>query len=508
MRINVKKKIIIYVIVFLFVTKLLDSFIFSFLFLKFPNELEWDTSPWYNFLHYKEKISFVDSKQKILVAGSSVATYSFLPDNSHQAVDAKFFSHVAMSPTDLNYYAEEMISKKPDMIFYIVNPGDFQMDHFVEGKDANFHYSEYDRVRAYANRYPVKYFYPFTFLKKNYSELNKKEIFFLLTKSLLNINRYRTFIYDPIESYIEHHYKSNRSYHNYLGPNAFGIDIYRKGWTGNKFAIACDKSKDYKFEESLLTSKPDTEISVSDYDGEIIHKEIFSKPGWHKIKFKIPPDFEPMIFYFTVNKTVSSKEIDGKQYGKEYFYGVRLSQKFCTSNYGEDIFYSRLPSRDDYQLESMSSLDYEKDYFDRMYKDANSFLGKEEKIPMRPEVQRLNHLHKVKKFLANNNPDNWSEFNELETAIQKFKAAGIPFTIVNSPENPLELNLYKNGIWYSKYLSTMKKFESDSVRFLDYKDIIAEPQFFIDSHHLTFKGAKRFSDLFYSEILKANSRTK
>ncbi len=507
---SLKKKIPIYILSSLVLLKLLDYFFFSFLFLKFPNEMEWDTSPWYNFLHSTKNLSFDSSKKKIIITGSSVAQYSFLPNELiEKEIDAKFYSHVAMSPTDLYYYSDEIISKKSDAVFYLINAGDFQLDHFIKkDSETEYKFSEEDRIRAYAKRHPVKFFYPLEFVLDEFSTLTKKEILFLLTKSFLFVNRYRSFAFDPIDSYLEHHYRSGRSYHNYLGPNANGNEIYRKGWTPKNFSIPCDESFDYLFEETIFIPKQNTEILISDYDGEIIHKENFSKSGWNKLKFKIPPDFEPMIFYFQISNTVSSKEIDGKAYGKSFEYGVRLSQNFCKTERQKNISYSRNESRDDFEIENMNDEEYKKDYFARMYEDGNLFLDKEKKLFKRPEIQRLYHLHKVKKFFSETKTEIklWSEFEKLEQTAKKFHEKNIPLFIFNNPENPLELELYSNSNFYKTYLEFLNNLslKYPNVKFLDFKDKVSKKQFFIDSHHLTFNGAKEYTNLIYKTILQPN----
>lgn len=505
---SLKKKIPIYILSSLVLLKLLDYFFFSFLFLKFPNEMEWDTSPWYNFLHSTKNFSFDFSKKNIIITGSSVAQYSFLPTEiEDKDIDAKFYSHVAMSPTDLYYYSEEIISKNSAAIFYLVNPGDFQLDHFIE-KNNSYEFSEEDRIRAYAKRHPVKFFYPFQFIKDEFRNLTKKEILFLLTKSFLNVNRYRNFVYDPIDSYLEHHYRSGRRYHNYLGPNANGNEIYRNGWTPAKFSIPCDESFDYLFEDTVFIPKPNTEILISDYDGEIVHKENFLKAGWNKLKFKIPPDFEPMIFYFQVSNTVSSKEIDGKIYGTPFEYGIRLSQNFCKTDREKNISYTRTESRDDFEIENKNDEEYKKDYFARMYEDGDIFLDKEKKVFKRPEIQRLYHLHNIKKYFGETKTEIklWSEFEKLEQTAKLFYEKNIPFFIMNNPENPLELELYSNSNFYKTYLEFLKKLtvKYPNVKFFDYKDKVSKKQFFIDSHHLTYNGAKEYTNYIYKNIIQPN----
>ncbi|MBK8394646.1 MAG: hypothetical protein IPL26_05300 [Leptospiraceae bacterium] len=510
---NLKFKIISYTTIFIGAVLLLDWFIFSFLFLKIPNELEWDTSPWYNFLQKKETIHFDKNNISILVAGSSVALYSYLPqdvDNelSKSGLNSKseFFGHVAMSPTDLYYYAEDMISKKPSMILYLVNPGDYQMDYFLQLNKGFDIYSEDIRIHAYVHRHPIKYYYPLQYLMDNFQTLQKTEILPLLTKSLLYVNRYRSFIYDPIDAYLERHARAGRSYHNYTGAHLTPIQ-WRKGWTAKKFDVNCDFKESSDFTESVFIPNENTELKITSQSTEL-YKNSFKKSGWHKINFSIPENLkaDTIPLSFEVSNVVSSKLIDNKKYGKEYFYGIRLPQNFCKSIIEKDISFLRINSMDDQILEQMSDSEYQNDYFEKMYKDADEFLDKNNTIQKRPEVQRLYHLHKVKQFLNTKGKYRWSEFNYLEKTAEKFKNANIPFIIVNNPENPLELNLYRDSEWYKGYLEFYEELGSKySVKFYDKKDSVPKLQNFIDSHHLTYTGATLMSPI-YSSIVKENKR--
>lgn len=76
---SIKQKLPLVLILFFSFTFALDNFIFDYLFYKFPNELEWDTSPWYNFQHkIKNTKPFSFHEKGVLIVGSSVALYSAL----------------------------------------------------------------------------------------------------------------------------------------------------------------------------------------------------------------------------------------------------------------------------------------------------------------------------------------------------------------------------------------------------------------------------------------------
>lgn len=508
---NLKIKILLYTTVFIGSILLLDWFIFSFLFLKFPNELEWDTSPWYNFLQKKESIQFTKDKKSILVTGSSVALYSYLPQDVDKELSksgfnsqSEFFGHVAMSPTDLYYYADEMISKKPGMILLLINPGDFQMDHFPRQKESFGNYHEEGRIQAYTKRHPVKYYYPLDFLRDHFPKLKKSEILPLLTKSILYVNRYRSFVADPINAYLERHTRSGRSFHNYTGANLNPIQ-WRKGWTFQNFEVDCNLLQKSQFSETFFIPEKNTEIRIASGQTELFRKD-FSKSGWERVQFSIPENLrgDTIHLSFFISKTVSSKVIDQKIYGKEYFYGIRLSQNFCKSVIERDISFTRIDSMDDQVLRQMSDEDYAVDYFEKMYKNADQYVDKERQILVRPEVQRLYHLHNVKKFLNTKGKHRWSEFDYLEKSAKKFHDAKIPFVIVNNPENPLELSLYKDSEWYKDYLEFYQELASKyGVKFYNKNNTIPEVQDFIDSHHLTYRGSLQMSPV-YAEIIKEN----
>jgi hypothetical protein len=492
---SLKKRIPIFILLFVFILVFLDWLFFSFLFFKFPNELEWDTSPWYNFIHRRKNFP---QKSKIFILGSSVAMYGVVAKelDSH----AEFYSHVAMSPTDVYYYAEDIIQKKPEKLIYILNPGDFQMDHFLEKKENEFHYSEEDRIRAYAKRHPVRFIYPFRFILDNFSSLHKKEILDLLTKSFLNVNRFRSFLYDPIENYIEHHFRSGRSYHNYIGIEAGSEQVSRKGWIGKEFSFKCENLQNNKISEIVFIPENDFTLKIKILDQEkSLH---FNKSGWQKFEIDLPSNFTPNEnIHIHSDKLVSSHVIDQKLYGKEFFYSLRLSQNFCKKTYPQNISYLRVDSQDDFELESMSIEDYQKDYQERMYKDGDVFLDNEKKVFKRPEIQRLYKLHRVKKFLGSIDRElYWSEFEYFKKAIQKFQKNGISIYIFNHPENPIELKIYRQSYWYNQYISFLRNLESERVYFEDDSEYFLDPRKFIDSHHLTFKASVEMSKIYSKKL--------
>ncbi|MCB1178843.1 MAG: hypothetical protein KDK36_14755, partial [Leptospiraceae bacterium] len=318
-KINLKTKVILIVISFISLVVYFDKLIFGKYYFLFPNEMEWDTSPWYNFLHKtKTQEEFGFKEKGIFIVGSSVAQYSTLTGkieellnrthNTNKSYKVDFYSHVAMSPTDLYYYIDDIISKKPSLVAYPLNTGDFQLDFFkIPQKESEvLTYNERDRLFLYADwRHPVRLFYPFQFLKDHYKEIDKRHVFKLLTKSLLNINRNRMFFWDPAFSYYERHYREGRSYHNYTGSVPYE-GIWIKGWTKPTFTIHCELNNG-NLDELIYIQKPDTEVKIYE-DSKEVFSNVYKKTGWQKLFVEFKPTDSLKLLLFNTNKTVSSRE--------------------------------------------------------------------------------------------------------------------------------------------------------------------------------------------------------
>lgn len=499
---KLKIKILVYAFIFLIALKFFDWLIFKKLYFSFPNELEWDTSPWYNFLHYIENIPNKEDPDKVFIAGSSVALYSVLPDKINkqklnQKIQPYFFSHVAMAPTDFYYYLDKVISLKPSMVIYILNPADFQME-FLQEKDGKLFYNYYEWLRHFHWRNPTRLFYPFKFSIDYIKDLKKNEIYRLWAKSFLYSNRYREFLWDPILAYQERHFRSGRSYHLYTGSMPYE-GIWQHGWTKPQFTIPCDFNLDPTHlillrKESIFIPVSETTVQVS-FQKNLIHEWEFKNPGWYSITLSIPahllnhtnlvshPENEKIVLdlEWSMNKTYSSKLAEKKPYGKEYQYGIRLSQNFCKNELEQNIAYKRKEFLEDKRFQGMSIEEYERDYYQRIYQDAEH----------RPELSRLSVLSQAKILLNQHEFFLWIEIERLSSIRKRLEENGIRFILILSPENPLELNKYSKGEWYISLLDYLG--ESFQGHFFDYSRFFQDPRYFSDPHHLTYEGAVLFT---------------
>ena len=460
----------------------LDRAVFDYLYWKVPNEMEWDTSPWYNFLHYTKNLEF-DRENRVLIAGSSVALYSALPDEIEKGLkktSVRFYSHVAMSAADFYYYTDDILDKKPARVVYLFNPADFQLDHFrKKGNTAEYNMASW--MAEYRGRHPVKMYYPGAFVRDYSDVLSRADILNLTSRYVLTVGRYRSFFFDPFDALMERHTRSMKSYHSYTGviPDE---GIWSSGWTPQKFTVSCNVPAG-EFSSTVYIPEKGWDLNVRS-QGEMLFSGTFSKKGWQDISFRTDRPLEQLEFFS--GKSISSRMAGGSPYGREYFYGIRLPQNFCRQEIHDNIAYQRDLFLDDDRFLDMSMEEYKSDYFDRMYRDAKK----------RGELWRLNLIARNKTILAQAEFKPWLELEYLARAVRKLSAEGVRVILVNNPENSLELEKYGHSAWYRGYLAYMKSLEKDGAEFVDLKDYLSDPRYFIDYHHLTMHGARRMTPVY------------
>ncbi|EMY78613.1 hypothetical protein LEP1GSC060_3917 [Leptospira weilii serovar Ranarum str. ICFT] len=489
----------------------LDRVLFPIALFEFPNELEWDTSPWYNFLYHRRNIRFEKEEKGILVVGSSVTLYSAYPKQITEGIRtsgvseaekfrAEFYSHPAMSPTDLYYYSDDILAKKPELVVYVLNPADLQLDYIQKTENSETRFEEEARMKDYKVRHQNRFIFPGEFLADHWRDYTKGEFFAQATKALILLNRFRSFLYDPWTEYVEHHTRTMRSYHYYTGAMP-KEGIFLRGWTPPSFTIECEL-KDGKLSEDIFTQKPGVNVGIEEMTLSGIPlkypllNETYAKPGWKPLLLEFADESgnkpQSVTLRFTVSPTTSSNEVDARIFGVPATYGIRLPQNFCKREIRTDISYDRIHGLDDDRIETMSDEDYLKDYEKRLYFNPEN----------EGALNRLKKIQKNKEILGNSSYFVWSEIQYLEKTIEKFKTNGQKLIIINSPENPIESKYYKNGNWYKGYLEFLNSHTNDTVGFYDLKDAIPDKKSFLDPHHLTFNAAKRSSALYTEAILK------
>ncbi len=443
--------------------------------------MEWDTSYWYNFKNYNSNTDF-EGKEGWIIAGSSVAMFSVMPNILEEGLNSnskvRFYSHVAMTPSDLYYYQEDLIRLNPKKVLLILNPADMQMEYIRWLDDKHYEFDRKQYTVDFSERKPALHFYPWLYLKDHYKEIPSKNNWKLFSAGFFLTNRYKSFLDDPLDKYIEHHFRRGRSYHNYTGaiPKE---GIWQKGWTKPKSTFLCSpKSKVWS--DSMFSQKENVEVTLS--FGDRKEKIQFTKPGWKNFTYQLDSE-KPFELGLETVPSYSSSDVDSRVFGKEYSLGVRLTQNFCSNRVSKDISYSRPIGIDEERFHEMTLDEYKEDYFIRLYKN------KEERL----ELWRLNRLEDAKVKLKNAEFSGFPELEILSKVSQKFQEAKIDFYIINSPENPLELAKYFPSPWYNRFESEIIQIVGKD-KFFNYNSFINDPRHFTDAHHLTRSGALIFTN--------------
>ncbi|EIE00996.1 hypothetical protein [Leptospira licerasiae] len=519
---RLKLKILYLSILFIALFSFIDRIVLENLLFGFPNELEWDTSPWFNFLEKRRRIKFSENEKGALIVGSSVALYSSLPERMNEklkntSIRTEFYSHPALTPSDFYFYKEDIASKKPKLVFFVLNPADLQLDFLITEKEnearlaqykqnllyqensiidfQNLEYSEktLDEVSA-TTRHQNRMIYPAQYLREKYKNIlriGKSAFLSLLSRSLFLVVRYRSFLYDPMDAWIENHLRSGRSYHYYTGiiPEE---GIYLRGWAKPEFSIDCEL-KNGIFEESVFFQEKDTTLRIWGEGKAILFDKTFPKSGWHTIKFNVPEKSDRTKLRISSDKKISSLQVDSRIFGTEEIYGIRLSQNFCRNEIRKHISYIRIPGLDDARLSKMDDTTYSKDYTERIY----GYKGESSKM------SRLVTL-RMAKIKLSSSPKffTWSELEYLKKGIEYLEEQGIQVVLVNSPENPIEREVYEFSPWYKGYISYLENLGKTKYKFKNAISDFEDKRSFLDPHHLTYEASERSSDLYAEWILE------
>lgn len=481
---------------------LLDRLLFFELYFLFPNETEWDSSPWYNFIHKTKELQSTKDKHRTIITGSSVALYSVLPDLLNQKENSKtkfsFFSHVAMAPTDLDYYKEDLLRSHPSLVVYLHNFADLQWE-YLEPTEGKFQFNEEKWVKEFGERYPAKTIYPKAYLKDHWTELPRKTISKLATKSLFYVSRFRVFFWDPIEVYIDNHFRSGRKYHLYQGEKPME-GIWSKGWTKETATLVCSEKKS---KESIFFQKSKTKLkfrffkdtdSLSNQKTILETERTFEHSGWNDLDWEslVPNSGDWSVVQIQVLSELSSaKEVNLIRYGRDESVGIRLSHFFCKNSKLENRSYSRGSYWDDTRLAEMTTADFKADYFERMIRDAGT----------RNELWRLHFVREAKKNVNSLTFSPWSEFDRILKISEYFYQNRIPFVLVLSPENPIEFALYKDSKWRKDWISSLKShLDARGQTLIDHTEAVNEVRYFFDPHHLTYEGANYYNSIFSQSL--------
>lgn len=522
----------------------MDRLFYGWLIFVPANSIGWDSHRWYNFEY---QFRYLEKKEKkrplVLIVGSSIAQYSVQrhilePLLKKTGAEVEMLAHAAMVPVDLRNYAERIRGLHPDLVVYITNPADFDLERYVPPWEAGPEYSEMAAEDYLQIRYPVNLFYPAKFaMEDRFISMDKRAS--LAARGLFYSLRFKDDWREPVEFSFRN--GPLRSYLNYQGIE-IPEGIFREGYTGGCFRFPSSALIDgvFLFEVPAVLSR-EKEFSVRVFrvtgsssanpfrqylwngqadmvrpefvsalekaaadpvslDGsrlcsvpggaKFVHEFKTSQAGWSKLAL-LPYESED---YFVELSHVSNGEKALRMPAGGAVYtgrGLRLPGNFGLKEKRERDYYVRRRFLEDSRYSRMTAAEYIRDYDERI---QPSDWREEKHIAHR----QLNQV-RISKYLLNLYDFRITrQFRELEATLSQFDA---PLLIINNPENPVSFEEYSGSRWYRGYIDYMNGLpaKSDRVHFLDLGGRLKENDF-IDPHHLTFDGLLRMAPVYAREI--------
>lgn len=135
----------------------------------------WDSFRWYNFEHHNrrlQKLRRVDSRTPlILIVGSSIARYAvqthileaLILARTGRRVHVRNYTHAALQPADLYFYQNRIAALNPDLIVYLTNPADLDLERYSQPWQAAPDYVDTAAFRFLSQRHPGQLLYPGAF---------------------------------------------------------------------------------------------------------------------------------------------------------------------------------------------------------------------------------------------------------------------------------------------------------------------------------------------------------
>ncbi len=500
-----------FVATFLVVFVLLDTLVFRGLVWRVPDETAWESEPLYSFEHRMRALERSDKPAdefRVLVIGSSIATYSVL----HQRLEKKLNALMA-GPRHARVYmlgrqgsnALQMLALqdrfhalKPDLVIWPVNFVDFRLERpFVPDvrnavKRGVAPREAYARDLLKSDEFRV--FSPLGTLRccSEYLDLNGKAT--MLLSWMVAAYRYRDIHRVGIKRALYNRTRSGRSYLNYAGGAVGGGGVTHRGRVGREFSLMItprlkDKGLYFQAPDALFKKPGPVRLTLTLHDGKspgakpLETRVIRLKPGWQRVKVAGSP----------------GQILRGRM---QRAYYSELKADDLTLRLARNTGAGPRAGLSDLRELRREDLNY------ASYSDA------EYRASFRTRILRFNragmeYLHALR--LAKGE---WSrrKFDPSLPSLQAFTrfrarsaAAKVPLVVFNIPENPLSLEWYGDSNWYGDFVKFLSR-PSRGFLFFDLHDRLPMGDFY-DYHHLSFRGADKTTSLL-AEKLKTHPSLK
>jgi hypothetical protein len=488
-----------------------------------PNESAWNTNHFANFYYEWKKIQAesdqdraqnkdvvaAEKKFRILIVGSSIAYFSFNPEDLEKEIQSKvknrkiqvrFLSYAGKSPMYSYLFRKEILDLQPDLIVYPINFIDFRV-HRAQVLQPGSRYEDIDEsdlIQDALTEYEApqaKILFPWQTLRDLFGYLSGSQRAEFFWAGLFSFYGKKSIWEIPFSNYWNHRFGRNTSYHGYAGVQ-IPERVNALGWTGKEFTFipVPPQKKGFYLEivPEILSSGP---LEIEFLQGKTSFLVQFDRAGWTKVQ--LPEEFfdnsQPV--RAKCNKVWYPNQAKGflKDYHRDAFC-VRLTQTFGTTTPRTNLQYFREERIEDLRYEGMSEEEYREYFFYRLFSDSEA----------RPGIRYLLDLVDAKKKIRKESFRPKLHFRFLRSFAEEMADRSIPVLIINNPENPISLRWYVKSKWYRDYLKYLESMEEDrkgKIRVLDWKDLLP-PQDFSDFHHFTFPAMERMNSRYAEEILR------
>ncbi len=551
-------------LILLFLTAAADRIFYGRLIFLFENHSGWDSFRWYNFERNLRLIERGEKRRsdaaRILVVGSSIAQYSIqkhvlevmVESVLQRPAEVEAAVHSAMLPVDLRFYADRLNSYNPDLVVYITNPADLDLERYVPPWEAGSDYSNSSERNYISSRYPMLVYYSLPYSIER-TDLSLDRRLSLALQGLFYSARFRHEWTDALDYEMKFE-GVVKSYLNYQGMK-IPQGIWRDGNTGGCFSFprrvlkndldleipaGLTDSGDFFLELFEFSGDGPGEARIGEYlwNGDVRKYESMTpenkvslqrelrrisdnpsllddavpgcdvpagarrlltyrpeKPGWQKL-----PEIAGTGWIFVrLNRVLDEKGVSFRITPGDPVYtgrGVRLPGTFGVSpQQRENDWLVRRRSLEDLRLAAMNIRQYERDYEQRIQPDDWS-------SPEHTALRQLNMLRISKYFVG------WHEFKEIEQLkelkkyLNKMKGRVL---IISNPENPIAGDEYSGSRWmkdYLKYMNSLAERSGGRVIFRDFHSRLGSNNF-VDPHHLTYDGMLRMAPVYAQAIAEA-----
>ena len=478
---------------------LLDILLFRFLLWRLPNETAWETQPFYNFEYQLRRLAREKPEEELrmLILGSSVGLYSVLPRELSTFLNRRFstdrfqahpLGRQGLNPLHLLAISDRILEARPDALVLPVNMVDFRLERpavlgFGEG-EVNEGALRRDLLGYHEGEFRL--LSPGGTLRSFGGDLDLGEKSATLAALASGAYRYRPVAFAPVGTWLSNRFSRGRSYLHYAGVPVGGGGVNRRGRTGLDFELVLTEallrtgleveapSQLFAKEKPFLKLLPVSGGTDVPIPGRTLcptnpdsAQRIELRRGWQNIPV---PGAPGDLLCVSVRPGYES-EADADTLG------VRLARNAGRERPLRSPFV-RPYRREDFLYRDYSDEEYLKSFEQRLQRFD------------RAGMEYLAALEATKKSLARRAFDpRIPTFAALKEFLERVERAGVPLLLVNAPENPVSLALYRDSEWYRGYLSFLR----ENGTFVDAGDLLPMQDFY-DTHHLAWRGAERFTE--------------